>query len=120
MNEQKKSSIGFWITVTVVAVLVLYPLSFGPACWIASQEMGTHGFINLIYRPMIWVVIHYPESKSARAIRRYASRKARHRPQFGTDADSAEVLFLGLCTHPRRWGIRSAQLLVTPPPNELP
>jgi hypothetical protein len=29
----KKPTAGFWITVALVAVLVGYPLSFGPAWW---------------------------------------------------------------------------------------
>jgi len=29
-------SAAFWITVTLVAVLVGYPLSFGPACWLVA------------------------------------------------------------------------------------
>ncbi len=32
-----KPSAGFWITVVLVAVLLGYPLSFGPACWIAAR-----------------------------------------------------------------------------------
>ena len=30
----RQPSAAFWITVALVAVLVGYPLSFGPACWL--------------------------------------------------------------------------------------
>ena len=32
-SDRKKPTAGFWITVALVAVLVGYPLSFGPAGW---------------------------------------------------------------------------------------
>ncbi len=37
--DHKKPTAGFWITVALIAVLV-YPISFGPACWITSQNLG--------------------------------------------------------------------------------
>ena len=33
----KKPGVAFWATVVAGAVLVAYPLSFGPACWITSR-----------------------------------------------------------------------------------
>jgi hypothetical protein len=36
MTSRKKPGVAFWTTVKVVAVLVAYPLSFGPACWFNS------------------------------------------------------------------------------------
>jgi len=32
MTVRKKPGVAFWATVVMVVVLVLYPLSFGPAC----------------------------------------------------------------------------------------
>jgi hypothetical protein len=37
MTSRKKPGLAFWATVVVVVVLVAYPLSFGPACWITSR-----------------------------------------------------------------------------------
>jgi hypothetical protein len=34
MTDRKKPGVAFWATVALVVVLVAYPLSFGPACWI--------------------------------------------------------------------------------------
>jgi hypothetical protein len=43
----KKPGVAFWATVVVVVVLVAYPLSFGPACWITSR-------LNRWMMPKIW------------------------------------------------------------------
>ena len=38
MSEpKKKPGVAFRATVVVVVVLMGYPLSFGPACWISSR-----------------------------------------------------------------------------------
>jgi len=44
---------GFWITVALVAVLVPYPLSFGPACWLVRHDLLFPGTAAHIYRPLI-------------------------------------------------------------------
>jgi hypothetical protein len=35
-DDRKNAGVAFWATVVVVTVLAAYPVSFGPACWIAS------------------------------------------------------------------------------------
>jgi hypothetical protein len=40
MTDRKKPGVAFWATVVLAALLVGYPLSFGPACWLTSQELG--------------------------------------------------------------------------------
>src|SRR5262245_37565300 len=37
----RKPTAGFWITVALVVVLVGYPLSFGPACWLFSTPLSS-------------------------------------------------------------------------------
>ena len=37
MTDRKKPGLAFWATVVVVLALVVYPLSFGPACWTAVR-----------------------------------------------------------------------------------
>lgn len=50
-----------WTAITVVVILV-YPLSFGPACWIASRTGGGHApVVSAVYRPLIWMWIKSPE-----------------------------------------------------------
>ena len=52
MTSPKKPGVAFWAMVVVVAVLVAYPLSFGPACWI-NRRTGIGGpVLATIYRPV--------------------------------------------------------------------
>jgi hypothetical protein len=37
-SDRKKPGVAFWATVGLVVVLVGYPLSAGPAMWIADRE----------------------------------------------------------------------------------
>lgn len=55
-SDRTKPSAGFWITVALVAVLVGYPLSFGPACWLVSRRPGAVNFRWLpdVYWPVGW------------------------------------------------------------------
>jgi len=39
MTDRKKPGWAFWTTV-VLAVVLAYPLSFGPACWLAHQTFA--------------------------------------------------------------------------------
>ncbi|HEY2253667.1 MAG TPA: hypothetical protein VGH74_21485, partial [Planctomycetaceae bacterium] len=53
MADRKKPAVAFWTT--VVVVLVGYPLSFGPACWISSRiNKGKSDLVPVAYRPMTW------------------------------------------------------------------
>ncbi len=61
MSDRKKPTAGFWITVAVVAVLVAYPLSFGPACWITSRCSIQGDWLLVVYRPMLWLLKNGPD-----------------------------------------------------------
>jgi hypothetical protein len=52
----RKPTAAFWITVALVAVLVGYPLSFGPACWVTSRTNSGAGLVPKIYRPITWAM----------------------------------------------------------------
>jgi hypothetical protein len=85
MDKPGKPSLGFWVTVVCLSSLVLYPLSFGPACWI-NQRSGIGSRAILIgYRPIIWIS---ENTGAAGAIVSYASlgASADVRPVF-LDAD---------------------------------
>jgi hypothetical protein len=43
-----------------LAVLLAYPLSFGPACWIADRTNAKTGTISAAYFPMIWLANRSP------------------------------------------------------------
>lgn len=58
---KKRRSFGFWAAIVIVASGMLYPLSLGPAYWIASRfvSVGEHGNFELdrrlstFYRPLL-------------------------------------------------------------------
>ncbi len=52
--DRKKPGVAFWTTVVVVGLLVGYPLSFGPACWVSSYLDDSGDIVSLIYRPIVW------------------------------------------------------------------
>jgi asparagine N-glycosylation enzyme membrane subunit Stt3 len=53
-SDRKKPGVAFWATVVVVVVLVAYPLSFGPACWISSRMNGGNSkIVSFVYGPVI-------------------------------------------------------------------
>jgi hypothetical protein len=60
MNSRKPTA-GFWITVALVAVLVGYPLSFGPACWISSRSGIGVSVVNSAYQPMLGLAFNGPD-----------------------------------------------------------
>jgi hypothetical protein len=51
--DRKKPGVAFWATVVVAAVLVAYPLSFGPACWITARtDTDRSALFTTIYGPL--------------------------------------------------------------------
>ncbi len=60
--DRKKPGVAFRATVLLVAVLVVvvlvaYPLSFGPACWIAYrlENKNVSGAVERFYYPIFWL-----------------------------------------------------------------
>jgi hypothetical protein len=54
-SDRKKPGVAFWATVVVVVALVVYPLSFGPACWGLDRRIGDPCAIAAVYRPVLWL-----------------------------------------------------------------
>jgi hypothetical protein len=52
MTDRTKPGVAFWATV-VVAVGLLYPISFGPACWLSSRTGIGVSALPAIYHPII-------------------------------------------------------------------
>jgi hypothetical protein len=61
MGGHKKPGMAFWTTVVVVVALVAYPLSFGPACWLASRCNLPGDWLFVVYAPMIWPLNNGPD-----------------------------------------------------------
>jgi hypothetical protein len=59
--DRKKPGMAFWATVVVVVVLVLYPLSLGPAARLAQEGLLDEEALSIIYSPLGMVVSACPE-----------------------------------------------------------
>jgi hypothetical protein len=66
MTSRKKPGVAFWATVGVVvcALIVAYPLSWGPALWLQVSGYWPERLIwaDHIYDPLRWVLERSPES----------------------------------------------------------
>jgi hypothetical protein len=61
MTDRKKPGVAFWATVVVIALLIGYPLSFGPACWISSRSGTGVSVVNSAYQPMLGLAFGGPD-----------------------------------------------------------
>src|SRR5262245_8037138 len=64
-DQKKKPGIVFWITVVLLVMLAAYPLSFGPACWIACRSQNWK--ISTFYWPVQSYVPCCPGGQAALA-----------------------------------------------------
>ena len=71
MSDRKKPGVACWIVVALIAVLVGYPLSFGPACWISSRTTLGADWLPCGYRPVI-SGLNLKPTRLAAAIQWYA------------------------------------------------
>jgi hypothetical protein len=62
-EPKKKPGVAFWAIVLVVVLQVRYPLSFGPACWIASRSENWR--IATFYWPIQTYVPRCPGGRAA-------------------------------------------------------
>lgn len=71
-DDRKNSTAGFWVSAILLAVLLGYPLSFGPACWISSRlDVGSR-LVTVAYRPITWGLSENYDGRLDGAIRWYA------------------------------------------------
>jgi len=71
MTDRKKPGVAFWATVVVVVVLA-YPLSFGPACWITSRTNVGAEAVPVLFQPLTWAMSPDSETTINRVSRWYA------------------------------------------------
>src|SRR5690348_15603930 len=90
MTDRKKAGVAFWATVAVVALL-LYPLSFGPACWITSRLDRGADLLPVIYRPLTWGMSAESDTRISRAIMWYAELGAADNWQWGALWEASET-----------------------------
>ena len=55
-EEPKKPGAAYNVAVGLILLLLLYLLSFGPACWIASRTIRGATTIGDCYRPITWAM----------------------------------------------------------------
>jgi hypothetical protein len=59
MSDEPKKRKRHWIWWTVAALLVLYPLSIGPATWfVANGRSGLLETWDTAYAPLLWACNH--------------------------------------------------------------
>jgi hypothetical protein len=57
--QNKRPGVTFWGAVTMVVLLVLYPLSIGPVIWLVDRGMLSERFaapVAIVYFPLEWAV----------------------------------------------------------------
>ena len=72
MSDRKKPGVAFWATVVVLVALVGYPLSLGPACWLASRTNVGSQFVSALYRPITWSMFGHGNCGIGSALVRYS------------------------------------------------
>jgi hypothetical protein len=114
MTDRKTPSVTFWASVVVVAVLIGYPLSFGPACWWLSKppmllnDLSFHGPLEYpidndddldfgvraprVYWPMLWIAHRAPQS--VRSTVHWYATAGRPTEDLWFEADPDENLWL--------------------------
>ena len=50
-SSRKKPGVAFWATV-LVSLVMLYPISFGPTCWLCNRHVVSYWIVDAIYRPL--------------------------------------------------------------------
>ena len=63
-----KSGFGFW-AIAALAITLLYPLSFGPACWASQRAEGKGTLISAVYQPMLQLAHRGPDVLSSPVLR---------------------------------------------------
>ncbi len=64
MNDRKPST-AFWATVFLIAALLFFPVSFGPAVWLASCGHVERKTVECVYEPILWMAAHGPRPVKA-------------------------------------------------------
>jgi len=83
-DQKTKPTDGFWITVALLMALVAYPLSFGPACWIAARTD--------IDRWVLFKVIYWPLGRAIHSDMPGAASLLRAIARFGMPATDGVIL----------------------------
>ncbi len=101
-SDRKKPGMSFWATVAVVVVLLAYPLSFGPACWITSRTNVGATAIPVLYRPLTWAMSAESNTTINRVSMWYAKAGAAENWEWGPVWNPDAARHVGW-----KWGCRT-------------
>ncbi len=57
MSDDRKKSLWPWIVALLVALPLIYVVSFGPACWASLRMKTGGGLVGAIYHPVFWLAM---------------------------------------------------------------
>ena len=92
--DRKKPGVAFWATVLVVVVLVAYPLTFGPACWLTHRGYVNSTTSGRLYRPILGLCVQKQTRLSA-ALRWYALLDTSAHDYMDTPDGVMDSMFFG-------------------------
>jgi len=72
MTDRNKPGAALWGTTALLAALLVYPVSFGPACWASSRLKAGTRAVTVVYQPIAWCLDDNYEGTLDGAIRWYA------------------------------------------------
>ncbi len=63
-DERKRPGAAFFVTVFLVAAVLLYPATFGPTVWLAARDHIDQRKAEQVYWPVLWLAVHGPRAVS--------------------------------------------------------
>ena len=66
-DSPAKFGFGFW-ALAVSAIVLLYPASFGPACWISQRAEIDAAVVSAVYQPVLQVACRGPNGVGTRVM----------------------------------------------------
>ena len=94
-DDHKKPGVAFWATVGLVVILVVYPLSFGPACWISTRFSDRAPFVDFVYQPLMRIWWRHKAVSTKDLLYRYGCLFA----SPGGDFSSEKIMKTGVATY---------------------
>jgi hypothetical protein len=67
-DSRTKFGFGFW-AILALSMALIYPLSFGPACWISQRTGATGAVVSFVYQPALQLAHRGPEFVSTPVLR---------------------------------------------------
>jgi len=60
-DKQRTPGAAFYVAVFLVASVLLYPVTFGVAVWMAARGFVERTTVQTAYRPLLWLGVRSPE-----------------------------------------------------------